>query len=101
MARESESQKRGTQSVERAGSNLGLQADQRQREKRRRQGILLEGSVVGILPREQPLRKIERPAEVGSVLVSVRHQEPAEDAAGRADRRRNYDAQLHEEFFRA
>jgi hypothetical protein len=101
MARKSKSQESGTDSVEQTSRNLWLQAHQGQREKGRRQGILLERSVVWIFAGEQPLRKMQGPAEISGVLMKVLHQEPAEDAAGQADSRRNCDAQLHEEFFRA
>jgi hypothetical protein len=44
---------------------------------------------------------MQGPAEISGVLMKVLHQEPAEDAAGQADSRRNCNAQLHEKFFRA
>src|ERR1700733_9885191 len=101
MARKSKSQESGTDSVEQSSRNLWLEAHQGQCEKRRRQRILLERSVVWILPGEQPLRKMQGPAKISGVLMKVFHQEPAENAAGQADSRRNCDAQLHGEFFRA
>jgi hypothetical protein len=93
---EPKGQRCGTDSVEEAGSGLGLKADEGQREQAGGERILLERRVVWILPGEQAVRKVESPAEIGGILMKMFHQEPAEDAAGQAYGGRNHDTQLHE-----
>jgi hypothetical protein len=46
---------------------------------------LFERRIVGILPRQQAVHEMERPAEVGGILMQVFHQVPAECAAPDSD----------------
>jgi len=57
---------------------------------------LFERRIVGILPGQQAMREMQRPAEIGRILMEMFHQEPAECTTGKADRGGDCDAPSHE-----
>ena len=97
MTRQSEGESEGTHSPEKSGRQFGLEWHERKSEERRTERILFERRIVGVLSLQHAVREMQRPAEVGRVLMEVFHQEPAECAGCNADCGRDCDSPSHED----